>query len=124
MEKSLPVNRLSQIMRNRGLFCSQFPNTPSELVHAIEDEGNIAYCMFRSLVASMVSYEMSLCLRQEPELYRWVWLCPCGEILKRGSIAYKNEDDCLADGYINMPPYIHVCIESVPDKRECAIILV
>ena len=48
----------------------------------IDRERNIAFAMFRSLVADMVPYEMALCLRQELELYRLVWVCPCGDILE------------------------------------------
>ena len=118
-----PVNRISQIMKNRGILNGPLPVSLSDLVDTIHKEGNIAYAMFRSLVAKMASYEMSLCLHQESELYRWVWISPRGDIVKRSNELFKNEDACLNEGYIKAPSYVHVCLEIVPDANKCIILV-
>ena len=56
-------------MKNKGILQRPLPTSFVALMSAIDQEGNIAFAIFWSLVADMVSYEMALCLHQEPELY-------------------------------------------------------
>ena len=111
-------------MKNKGILQSARPTSFDELMAAIDREGNIAFALFRSLVADMVSYEMALCLRQEPELYRWVWVYLCGDILERSSNTFKSEEVCLKEGEKQKPPYVNVCLEIVPDTSRCCLIVV
>ena len=85
-------------MKNKGILQGPLPTSFVELMHAIDREGNIAFAMFRFLVADMGSYEMALCLRQEPALYHWVWVCPCRDILEQSSNTFKSEEMCLKEG--------------------------
>ena len=75
---NFPVKQISQVMRNKGLFLGLYPETVSDIIHAIHQEGCITYWMFRSYIATNYYYQLSLCLRHEAELYRWVWLGPGG----------------------------------------------
>ena len=119
----IPVNRISHIMRNKGIL-QIYPKTISQLIDAIIEEGNLAFALYRSLISTLGPYELSLCLRQEAELYRWVWVCPCGDILQKSERVFKNEDLCLQDGYKGKIPYVHVCLEIIQDRSKCATILV
>jgi len=122
--ESLPVQRIGQTMKNVGLLQCLLPKTPAELVDAVITHGNIAFVMLRRFLATMGHYELSVNLRQERELFYWIWLCPCGDILKKSAESFQNEDTCLKQGYKKKPDYVHVCIESVPCKSGTCIILV
>lgn len=119
-----PVRRLGRRLINTGVLTGTSPNTVPHLVEAICKHGNLAYCMFRRLVKTLVSYELYLNLRSPPEVYRWVWICPCGEVLKKSEETYKDEDECLNNGYKRLPPYAHVCLESETIPDTCGMILV
>ena len=121
---NFPVKQISQVMRNKGLFLGLYPETVSDIIHAIHQEGCITYWMFRSYIATNYYYQLSLCLRHEAELYRWVWLGHGGEILKKSDKTFKNEEACLSAGYIKVPHHCHVCIESEAEPNRCPIILV
>lgn len=122
---SLPVNRIGQTMKNVGVLQCSLPKSPAELVDAIIAHGNIAFVMLRRFLAMMDCYELSLNLRQERELFKWVWLSPGGKILQKSTDEYKNEDTCLEMGYKRKPAYVHVCLESVPSKSiyPCIILV-
>jgi hypothetical protein len=120
-----PVRRLSRTLKNTGVFTGTIPNTVPELVEAICANGNVAYCMFRRLVKTLVSYELYLNLRSPAELYRWIWVSPCGDgVVKKSQVTYKDEDECVKEGNKNLPPYVHVCLESEKIPGVCGIILV
>ena len=95
-------------MKNTGILQGPLLTSFVELMPAIDQEGNITFAMFPSLVTDMISYEMSLYLHQEPELYRWVWVCPCGDILERSHNTFKSEEVCLKEGEKKKPPYVNV----------------
>lgn len=121
---SLPVHRIGQMLKNVGVLPCLLPTSTKELVDAIITHGNIAFIMLRKFLATTGFYEVSLNLRQEKELFIWIWVCPCGDIIKKGTKRYKNEDDCLKQGYKNKPEYVNVCIESIPHTSSSCIILV
>ena len=118
-----PVNRISQTLKNTGVITCKLPSSLQELINAIDQHGNIAYCMFRRLVRNMVSYELYLLLRNPSEKYHWVWIDSEGMVVKKSIPTFKNEDLCLQHGHIKTPPHVHVAIESEQEDQR-GIILV
>ena len=45
---------VSHIMKNKGILQGPLPTSLSELIDAIDQEGNIVFAMFRSLIASII----------------------------------------------------------------------
>ena len=111
---SLPVNQIGQMMKNLGILPGLTPTTPTELCEAVITHGNVAFVMLRRLLPRVGCYELSLNLRQEREMFMWVWLCPCGDIFKKSTEQYKYEDECLKKGNKRKPAHVNLCLESIP----------